>query len=70
MVKNELIVQVVEVRRKRDIIMLIKLVVAIEILNVICVYEPQIGLANDIKREFWEELEEVIQSIPQSERFL
>lgn len=40
----------------------------VEILNVICAYEPQIGLADDIKREFWETLGEVIHSIPQSEK--
>jgi len=43
-------------------------VVGVEVLNVICVYAPQVGLADDIKRVFWEELEEVMQSVPQSEK--
>ena len=51
-VDKGLVNQVVEVRRKRDRIMSIKLVVGIEIINVICVYPPQIGMTDDIKREF------------------
>jgi len=39
-----------------------------DILNVICVYAPQMGLTDDIKKVFWEELEEVLQSIPQHEK--
>jgi len=43
-------------------------VVRDEILNVICVYAPQVGLAEDIKKVFWEELEEMMQSVPQNEK--
>jgi len=68
LVDKELVDQVVEVRHKSDNIMLIKLVVGVEILNVICIYVPQIGLADDIKWEFWEALEKVMQSLPQSEK--
>ena len=39
-----------------------------EVLNVICVYTPQVGLADDIKRVFWEEQEEVMHSVPQNEK--
>ena len=66
LVDKELVDGVVEVRRKNDRIMSIKLVVGVEILNVICVYAPQVGLADEIKREFSDELEEVIQGISQS----
>jgi len=59
---------VVEVKRKSDRIMSIKLVVRVEILNVVCICAPQVGLTDETKREFWDELEEVIQSIPQIER--
>jgi len=48
--------------------MSIKLVVGVDIISVICAYAPQAGLSNEIKRDFWDELEEVIQSIPQTER--
>ena len=43
-VDKELVNQVVEVRRKNDCIMSIKLVVGPEILNILCVYAPQMGL--------------------------
>ena len=68
MVEKGLVDQAIEVRRKSDCIMLIKLVVGLEILNVICAYAPQIRLVDNIKREFQEELEELIQSIHQSEK--
>ena len=47
-------------KRKSGCIMSMKLVVEVEILNVICVYALQVGLANDIKSKFRNELEEVI----------
>ena len=47
-------------RRKSDRIMSIKLVLGEEVLNVICVYAPQMGLSEDIKKVFWGELEEVL----------
>jgi len=50
--------------------MSIKLVVGSEILNVVSVYAPPIGLGEDIKRLFWEELDEAIQSIPETEKLL
>ena len=34
----------------------------------ICVYAPQVGLTNNTKKVFWEELEEVLQSVPQNEK--
>ena len=47
---KELVDFVVELRRKSDRIMGIKVVVGSEILNVVNVYAPQIGLPNDIKK--------------------
>jgi len=52
--------QVVEVRRKNDRIMYVKLEVGSEIFNVLSVYAPQMGLGEDIKRLFWADLDEVI----------
>ena len=60
--------RVVEVRRKSDRIMSIKLVTGLEVLIVICVYAPQVGLSDDTKKVFWEELEEVLQGIPRHEK--
>ena len=49
-------------------IMSIKLVVGLDVFNVVSVCAPYIGLDEDIKRLFWEDLDEVIQSIPQTEK--
>ena len=34
----------------------------------VSVYAPQIGLSDDIKKQFWEDLDMVIQDVPQSEK--
>ena len=60
LVAKELTDLVVEVRHKSDHIMSIKLVAEAEVLNVICVYAPQVGLPDVIKKVFWEELEAVV----------
>ena len=39
-----------------------------EIINVVSVYAPQIGLPDDIRKLFWEDLNMVIQDIPRSEK--
>jgi len=66
LVEKELVDFVVEVRRKSDRIMAIKVLVGSEFLNVVSVYAPQISLPEDINRLFWEELDMVIQEIPRS----
>ena len=50
--EKDLVEQVVEVRHKSDRIMYVKVVVGLEILNVISVYVPQVGLDKDVKRLF------------------
>jgi len=50
LVVKELVDFVVEVRRKSDRIMAIKVVVRSEILNMVSVYVLQIGLPDDIKK--------------------
>ena len=68
LVEKELTERVVEVRRYSDRIMSIKLVLGAVVFNVISVYAPQMWLTEDIKKVFWEELEEVLQSIPRHEK--
>jgi len=63
LVEKEMMDRVVEVNRRSDCIMSIKLVMGAEVLNIICVYAPQVGLSDDIKKVFWEELKEVVQGI-------
>jgi len=48
----------------------IKLVVGSEALNVVSVSAPQVGLGEEIKKLSWEDLDEVVQSIPQNEGLL
>ncbi|XP_059302170.1 uncharacterized protein LOC132054124 [Lycium ferocissimum] len=47
--------------------MVIKLVVGGFTLNIISVYAPQVGLDEEVKRLFWEDLDEVVVSIPPAE---
>jgi len=47
--------------------MYVKSVVGLEIFNVVSMYAPQIGMNEDIKKLFWEDLDVVIQSIPNNE---
>jgi len=68
LVSKDLVEQVVEVRRKSCHIMSVKLVVGSEIFNVVIVYAPQIGLDEDTKRLFLEDLDGVIQSILQTKK--
>nr|XP_016450050.1 PREDICTED: craniofacial development protein 2-like [Nicotiana tabacum] len=68
LVDGELRESVVEVRRVNDRIMSIKLVVGECTLNVVSVYAPQAGLDEEVKRRFWERLDEIGRSIPLVER--
>ena len=53
-----------EVRRKGDRILLVKLILGSEIFNVISIYAPQVRLDKSSKRQFWENLTEIVQGIP------
>ncbi|XP_070007600.1 uncharacterized protein [Nicotiana sylvestris] len=48
--------------------MTIKLVVGECTLNVVSAYAPQAGLDEEIKRRFWEGLDDIVRNIPHSER--
>jgi exonuclease III len=64
--KNE----VVAVRRQGDRIIMIKLIFGDLVLNVISVYAPQVGLSDDVKRRFWEDLEDMVRGVSSSEKLL
>ena len=51
-IDKQFIEDVVEVRRKDDRILLVKLILSREILNVISAYAPQVGLDESSKRQF------------------
>jgi len=54
-----------KVRRKGDRILLVKLILGREIFNFISVYAPQIRLDESSKHQFWEDLDEIVQGIPE-----
>ncbi|XP_019238402.1 PREDICTED: craniofacial development protein 2-like [Nicotiana attenuata] len=68
LVDSHLRESVVEVRRVNDRLMTIKLVVGEFTLNVVSTYAPQVGLDEEIKRRFWEGLDDIARSIPPSEK--
>ena len=59
---------VVDVRRRGDRIILVKLVAEDLVLNVISAYAPQVGHNENTKREFWEGLEDMVRSVPIGEK--
>jgi len=68
LVDKELVDSVVEVSRKSDRIMAIKVVVGSVILNVVSVYASQKGLSDEVKKRFWEDLDMFVRAVPRSER--
>ncbi|XP_021747807.1 craniofacial development protein 2-like [Chenopodium quinoa] len=55
--------EVIEVYRKNDKLIRVKLLCSKEIVNVISVYAPQVGLDEEDKRQFWKDLDEVVQGV-------
>ncbi|KAJ7949585.1 Retrovirus-related Pol polyprotein LINE-1 [Quillaja saponaria] len=60
--------EVVEIKRKSDRIILVKLMIDKEAFNIISTYAPQIGLEESTKKAFWEDLEEIVQGVPLDEK--
>ncbi|XP_019231734.1 PREDICTED: craniofacial development protein 2-like [Nicotiana attenuata] len=59
---------VVEVRRVNDRLMSIKLVVGGFTVNVISAYAPQVGLDKEVKKQFLDDLDEMVRSIPHTKK--
>jgi hypothetical protein len=59
---------VVDIKRQRDMIILVKLLVGDLVFNVISAYAPQIGLNESVKMQFWEEFDALVSSMPISEK--
>ncbi|KAG5608383.1 hypothetical protein H5410_019664 [Solanum commersonii] len=70
LVDGDLREQVVEVRRINDRLMTIKIVIGGCTLSVISAYAPQVGLDEEAKKLFYEELDEVVRGIPSTERIV
>jgi exonuclease III len=59
---------VVDIKHQGDRIILVKLLVGDLVFNVISAYAPQLGLNDSVKRQFWEELNSLVSSVPISEK--
>ena len=68
MIDKSLKNSVVGVRRQGDMIILVKLIVGDMVLNVISTYAPQVGIDESAKRQFWEDLDDLIRAVPSSEK--
>jgi len=60
---KQLLDDTVEMRKKGDRILLVKLILGREILNVISAYSPQVRVYESSKRQFLEDLDEIVQRI-------
>jgi hypothetical protein len=59
---------VVDIKRQGDMIILVRFLIGDLVFNVISAYAPQIGLNESVKRQFWEELDALVSSVPISEK--
>ena len=66
--KEEFVGNVLEVKRVSDRVMSLKLEIEGVMFNVVSGYAPQVGCELEEKETFWLDLDEVMQSIPRSER--
>ena len=57
-IDKQFLEDIVEVRRKGDRILLVKLILSKEIFNVFSIYAPQVRLDESSKHQFWEDLNE------------
>jgi len=59
---------VVDVRRRGDRIILVKFVVGDLVLNVISAYASQVGHDESAKRQFWDDLDDMVRAVPIREK--
>ena len=69
-VREELVETVLEVKRVSDGLMAMKLEVKGSILNIVTAYTPQVNNSMEEKNDFWEDLDELIESISKEERIV
>jgi len=70
LVAEGLVENVVEVKRRSDRIVQVKVVVGKEVVNVVSAYAPQTGRGEDEKEEFWRMMEEVVAVVGDAERLV
>ncbi|KAK9127965.1 hypothetical protein Syun_016762 [Stephania yunnanensis] len=67
-VDNDYKDKVVEVKRMGDRLILVKLIIGDEKINILSAYAPQVGLSENIKHKFWDDMDGFMQSIPLDEK--
>ncbi|KAK9095110.1 hypothetical protein Scep_026579 [Stephania cephalantha] len=67
-VDNDYKDKVVEVKRMGDRLILVKLIIGDEKINILSAYAPQVGLSESIKCKFWDDMDGFMQSIPLDEK--
>jgi exonuclease III len=58
---------VTDVKRVSDRIIVVEVLLEDVVLNIVSVYAPQTGCNDVVKEKFWEEFDEVVMSVPESE---
>ena len=69
-VREELVESVLEVKRVSDRLMVMKLEVKGSILNIVSAYAPQVGNSMEEKKDFWQDLDELTESVSKQERIV
>ena len=67
-VSNDILKQLVEVRRCNDRIILVRIVVGEKIISIVSAYGPQVGLDEQVKCEFWDNLGDLLRTIPDDKK--
>ena len=70
LVRDEMVENVIEVKRTNDRIMKIKMVLGKKVVHVFSTYAPQAGRPEEEKQEFWENLTDEVTEVPLSEGVL
>ena len=69
-VREELVESVLEVKKVPDRLMAIKMEMKRLILNLVSVYAPQVNSSMEEKNHFWQDLDELIESVSKKERIV
>ncbi|XP_057518018.1 uncharacterized protein LOC130798940 [Amaranthus tricolor] len=68
LVSNDILKQLVEVRRCNDRIMLVRIVLGEEIISIVSAYGPQVGLDEQVQCELWDNLGDLMRTILEDEK--
>ena len=70
LVREEMVEDVIEIKRTNDRIMKIKIVLGGSVMHIFSAYAPQVGRTEEEKQEFWERLSDEVTEVPHSEGVL